>query len=124
MTNVLQERPVDARSFILNSLKSIQKHDFSKEDPNNKNVYKFQEPYLKEEDFEAIFDSYDVLGVQTVSSQYLEHALKMVGCDDAKSILNERYSEIMAEDTVNKVSFVFVLAEEHKRLGFSFGKNL
>ena len=41
MTNVLQERPVDARSFILNSLKSIQKHDFSKEDPNNKNVYKF-----------------------------------------------------------------------------------
>ena len=63
MTNVLQERPVDARSYILNALKSIQKHDYSKEDPNNKNVYKFSEPYLKEEDFEAIFDSYDVLGI-------------------------------------------------------------
>ncbi len=48
----------------------------------------------------------------------------MVGCDDAKKILNERYSEIMSEDTINKVSFVFVLAEEHKRLGFSFANNL
>ena len=48
----------------------------------------------------------------------------MVGCDEAKSILNERYTEIMAEETVNKVSFVFVLAEEHKRLGFSFAKTL
>ena len=62
--------------------------------------------------------------MQTVSSQYLEHALRMVGCDEAKSILNERYTEIMAEETVNKVSFVFVLAEEHKRLGFSFAKIL
>ena len=39
----------------------------------------------------------------------------MVGCDDAKRILHDRYSEIMSEETVNKVSFVFVLAEEHKR---------
>ena len=124
MTNVLHERPVDARSYILNSLKSIQKHDYSREDPHNKNVYKFQEPYLKEEDFEAIFDSYDVLGVQTVPSLYLDHALKMVGCEDPQTILKERYSEIMAEETVNKVSFVFVLAEEHKRLGFSYLNNL
>ena len=74
------------------------------------------------EDFEAIFDSYDVLGVQTVPVMYLEHALKMVGIDNAKSVLQERYSEILAEDTVNKVSFVFVLAEEHKRSGFTFNQ--
>ncbi len=41
MTNLLNERPVDARSYILNGLKSIQKHDYSREDPHNKNVYKF-----------------------------------------------------------------------------------
>jgi len=72
------------------------------------------------EDFEAIFESYDVLGIQTVSVMYLEHALKMVGIENAREILMERYSEIMEEDTVNKVSFVFVLAEEHKRAGFTF----
>ena len=60
------------------------------------------------EDFEAIFESYDVLGIQTVSVMYLEHALKMVGIENAREILMERYSEIMEEDTVNKVSFVFV----------------
>ena len=72
------------------------------------------------EDFEAIFESYDVLGIQTVSVMYLEHALKMVGIENAREILMERYSEIMEEDTLNKVSFVFVLAEEHKRAGFTF----
>lgn len=39
------------------------------------------------EDFEAIFESYDVLGIQTIPKIYLKHALKMVGCDDAKQIL-------------------------------------
>lgn len=72
------------------------------------------------EDFEAIFDSYDVLGVQTVPVMYLEHALRMVGVDNAKQVLQERYSEITVEESVNKVSFVFVLNEEHKRAGFTF----
>ena len=88
----------------------------------NKNIYKFSEQFLKLEDFEAIFDSYDVLGVQTVPVKYLEHALKMVGIENAGAILRDRYSEILAEDTVNKVSFVFVLSEEHKRSGFTFNK--
>ena len=120
MTNILHERPADARAYILDALKSLQKNDYSKEDALNKNIYKFQEPFLKMEDFEAIFDSYDVLGVQMVPVMYLEHALKMVGVDNAPAVLEERYSEIIAEETVNKVSFVFVLAEEHKRSGFSY----
>jgi len=63
LSNVLQERPEDARSYILQQLKALQKHDYSKEDSLNKNIYKMQEPLLKLEDFEAIFDSYDVLGI-------------------------------------------------------------
>jgi hypothetical protein len=35
-------------------------------------------------------------------------------------VLQERYSELLAEETVNKVSFVFVLAEEHRRSGFTY----
>ena len=46
----------------------------------------------------------------------------MVGIDNAKAVLKERYSELLAEDTINKVSFVFVLSEEHKRAGFTFNK--
>ena len=91
MTNILQERPVDARQYLLDSLKSLQKQDFSKEDALNKNIYKFNESFLKLEDFEAIFDSYDVLGVQTIPVKYLEHALRMVGVENASAILQERY---------------------------------
>ena len=91
-----------------------------KEDKLNQNLYKFQEPYLVQEDFVAIFESYDVLGVQTVPVMYLEQALKMVGCEDASAILAERYSDLINENTINKVSFVYVLQEEHKRSGFSY----
>lgn len=83
MTNVLNERPPDARQYILDSLKTLQKADFQKDDSLNKNLYKFQEQFLKQEDFEAMFDSYDVLQVQTVPVMYLEHALKMVGLENA-----------------------------------------
>ena len=101
-------------------MKAIQNHDASKEDSLNKNLYKFNDRFLNQEDFIAIFESYDVLGVQTVPVIYLEQALKMVGCEDAADILATRYPEIVTDGTVNKVSFVFVLQEEHKRSGFSY----
>ena len=56
--------------------------------------------------------------MQVVPKNYIYHALKMVGVENAEEVVNERYSELMDEDTINKVSFVFVLETEHKRLGF------
>lgn len=41
LANVLQERPEDARSYMLQQLKNLQKKDFSKEDNFNKNIYQF-----------------------------------------------------------------------------------
>lgn len=64
MTNTLQERPQDARAYILQSLRSMTDTSAQKDkDPLNKNIYKFSEPYLQQEDFLAIFESYDVLGI-------------------------------------------------------------
>ena len=73
---------------------------------------------MQEEDFEAIFDSYDVLGSQVIPKAYLYHALKMVGVEDAEEVVQSRYEELIEDDNINKVSFVFVLETEHKRLGF------
>ena len=53
--------------------------------------------------------------MQVVPKEYLYHALKMVGVEDAEKVVEERYSELMDEDTINKVSFVFVLETEHRR---------
>ena len=103
-------------------MRGIALQDQSKKDPANKNIYKFSEPFLQQEDFLAIFESYDVLGIQTVPVAYLEQALEMVGVEDAKSVLNERYADLIQDNTVNKVSFVYVLQEEHKRSGFSYAR--
>jgi hypothetical protein len=46
------------------------------DDPHSRALYTFPEgPFLTTEDFEAIFDSYDVLGIQTVPISYLGQAL-------------------------------------------------
>ena len=117
MTNVLNEKPEDPKAYILKLLQQIQKKGQSS-DPHDKSLYDFQQQFLQEEDFEAIFDSYDVLGMQVVPKAYIYHALKIVGVEDAEAVVQERYAELLDEDTINKVSFVFVLETEHKRLGF------
>ena len=81
MTNVMNERPDDPKAAILKMLQSLRKKDFKKEDPHHDNIYEFQEPFLDQYDFEAIFDSYDVLNIQTIPKSYLYHALKTVGVE-------------------------------------------
>ena len=51
---------------------------------------------------------------------YLCQALKVVGVENALEILNKRYPELCKEEYVNKVSFIYVLQEEHNRLGYSY----
>lgn len=46
--------------------------------------------------------------------------MKVVGIENGANILQERYPELANEETINKVSFVYVLDEEHKRGGFSY----
>ena len=37
------------------------------------------------------------------------HALKVVGVEQAEQIIAERYQNMLEDDTINKVSFVFIL---------------
>ena len=46
------------------------------------------------------------------------HALKIVGVDQAEEIIQSRYANMLEDDTINKVSFVFILEQEHRRNGF------
>ena len=53
-----------------------------------------------------------------IPKSYLYHALQMVGVENAVELVQERYEELVEDDTINKVSFVFVLETEHRRQGF------
>ena len=46
--------------------------------------------------------------------------MSVVGVENGRQILKERYLELVNEETVNKVTFVYVLEEEHKRIGYSY----
>jgi hypothetical protein len=46
-----------------------------------------------------------------------------VGVEDADRIIKEHYPELVQESYINKVTFVYVLEEEHRRLGFSYSRH-
>ena len=48
--------------------------------------------------------------------------MQVVGIQEPEKILAERYPEICKDEYVNKVSFVYILQEEHNKLGYSFKK--
>ena len=59
-----------------------------------------------------------MLQIQQIPVSYLFHALKIVGVDQAEEIVSERYASMLEDETINKVSFVFILEQEHRRNGF------
>ena len=132
LTRILYERPDDAKERIVQMLKTV--HKVQNKDSNSQRVYQILEQpehkpngepidqFLGPDDFESLFDSYDILGIQSVSLKYLAQAMQVVGIQEPEKILAERYPEICKDEYVNKVSFVYILQEEHNKLGFSFKK--
>ena len=53
------------------------------------------EQFLQQEDFEAIFESMDVLETGAIPKSYLEHALSVVGVKEVSSVLAERYAKLI-----------------------------
>ena len=84
MTNILNEKPANPKAALLKMLRSIERQQYSKTDPHNNSLYQFESQFLTTADFEAIFDSYDVLQIQQIPVAYLYHALKIVGVDQAE----------------------------------------
>ena len=119
LTRVLYERPDDAKHRIAQMLRSVQKVE--NRDANTQRVYQIMEAadqkqngelidqFLGPDDFESLFDSYDILGIQSVSLKYLAQAMQVVGIQEPEKILAERYPEICKDEYVNKVSFVYIL---------------
>ena len=133
LCRVLEERPGDAKYRIVQLLKTVQK--VKSNDKHCQRVYQIldqpdakgaagipSDEFLAPEDFESLFDSYDIFGIQSVPINYLCQAMKVAGITDPEKILTERYKEILKDEYVNKASFVFILQEEHHRLGFSYKK--
>ena len=69
LTQILHNRPPNAREYIVECLSKLK--TMKSDDPHSNELYQLEFPFLGTEDFEAIFESYDVLGIQTVPIAYL-----------------------------------------------------
>merc|ERR1711957_189016 len=98
ITTMLHKRPMeDPKQYVLETLKSIQvmsERERKSDDPLNKNIYRFMKPFLTREDFEAMFDAYDVLDVRAVPLKFLEHAMEQVGVKCPQDVIKQRYAEL------------------------------
>ncbi|CDW77706.1 tpr domain containing protein [Stylonychia lemnae] len=76
LTNILHHRPQNAKQFIIQCLQNVKV--VRPDDPHSNQIYEMKEPFLLTEDFEAIFESYDVLGIQTVPIAYLIQGINIL----------------------------------------------
>ena len=49
---------------------------------------------------------------------YLIDALSACGVPEAEKLVNEKYKDSVEEGFVNKVTFLYILEDEHRRFGF------
>jgi hypothetical protein len=66
-----------------------------------------------------MFQTYDVLNLHHIPTTYLIDALTSCGVPEAEALVNEKYADAVEEGHVNKVTFLYILKEEHKRYGFT-----
>ena len=57
----MHHKPENLEDYIVEELKNIQK--VKPEDAHSNAIYQFPKRFLTTEDFEAVFDSYDVLAI-------------------------------------------------------------
>lgn len=74
---------------------------------------------MTQEDFEAMFNAYDMMNLHYIPVSYLIDGLKAIGVPNPDQLVQTKYKEVVEEGQVNKVTFLYVMEEEHKRKGFS-----
>uniref|UniRef100_A0A7S3NBV2 Uncharacterized protein n=1 Tax=Euplotes harpa TaxID=151035 RepID=A0A7S3NBV2_9SPIT len=118
LVHILTSRPKDVKESIINLLKNVKKKKIS---PNTEEIiWDFGSSYMDVNDFEALFDTYDVLNVHNIPVSYMIEVLDVCGVPDARKLVETKYPEVAEEGHVNKVTFLYIIEEEHRSKGFGF----
>ena len=118
LVNILTTKPKDVKGTIINLLKKVKKNKIFPD--RDEVIWDFGQDYLEIGDFETLFDTYDVLGVHHIPVSYMIDALAVAGVPEAQKLVEEKYSDVLEEGHVNKVTFLYIIEEEHRKAGFAF----
>jgi hypothetical protein len=125
LTHIVHEKPEDVKKFMVQLLKK------AKKDENGH--CRLLSDFIKKDDYDAMFDSYDILNLKAIPFCYLlqgkflfcfclilHQALEVIGVPDPEFVMEQKYPEVKPDSTIGKKQFVTILSREQRRYGYSF----
>lgn len=111
LTQIVNDRPEDVKKHLAEQLEKIL---YYKKNPS------LQEPsFFNSEDFENMFDAYDIVGDGMVDYECLVQALKVAGVKDAEEALNKDFAQVRKNSHISKPQFTLILNTEFAKRGYS-----
>lgn len=111
LTQIVNDRPEDVKKHLAEQLEKIL---YYKKNPS------LQEPsFFNSEDFENMFDAYDIVGDGMVDYECLVQALKVAGVKDAEEALNKDFAQVRKNSHISKSQFTLILNTEFAKRGYS-----
>ena len=111
LTHLVYVQPENPKAFLIDLLKKSRKDE--------KGHLKAGAEHLDKTDYEAMFDTYDVINLKAIPYGYLLQALQAVGVVNAHDVLKGKYPDIKETAMIGKKLFVSVLSAEHRANGYS-----
>lgn len=111
LTQVVHDKPDNVKIHILQQLTKLK---YFRDHPN------MQEPrYFTNEEFETMFEAYDLAGENSVTFDVMSHALCVAGVTSPIDVLREDFPELNSEIRISRPKFVQVMMQEFVKRGFS-----
>lgn len=111
LTQIIHDKPADVKKHLCEQLTLIK--NLEKE----KNLQEIK--YFTSEDFDTMFDSYDLAGENSVNYYCLLQALRVAGVKDPETALKEDFSMIKEDDSISRTQFSQVMLLEFGKRGYS-----
>lgn len=111
MTHIISDRPENISDYLLSQLKKQLYY---------RNQKTLQEPsYFTNEDFEIMFETYDLIKQGFIRFECLIQALSLIGIQNPIEAIRSDFAELSHESKVSRPKFVQVMMAEFTKLGFS-----
>ena len=111
LTQIIHDKPKNVRQHIIEQLTAINHY--------KKNPGAQQPSYFTSEDFETMFDSYEIGGEGNVDYPCLLQALTIAGVNNPEKALSEDFPQIKSTSYIAKPQFANIMMTEFSKRGFS-----
>lgn len=95
LTNIMLEKPENVKEFIVEQLQKVKKRQIG--DQPSEFIWDFPNPVLRQEDFEAMFNAYDMMNLHYIPVAYLVDGLRAIGVPNPDTLVSTKYKEVVEE---------------------------